>query len=165
MRATSGARRASVDPREDAARRDLDARLDDLEHRALARDIGAPVDGAAFDVVESTDRVEVVLRVVVERRLVAHPLPHRVRIDVDREVVGVVGDVAHVRYTVRASARAHRVVVYWIFTGSVGVGAVDVSIPKAALAMWCAVKMPLNPDELMKVPEPTRQSLKIKFAV
>ena len=48
---------------------------------------------AALDVVEAAQRVEVVALVVVERLLVAEPLPDRVRVRVDLEVVRVVVDV------------------------------------------------------------------------
>ena len=44
----------------------------------------------ALDVVEAAQRVEVVALVVVERRFVAQPPPHRVRVGVDVEVVRVV---------------------------------------------------------------------------
>ena len=74
--------------------RDLDVGLDQLEDRALARPVRLPVDERPLDVVEAAQRVEVVLLVVVERRLVAQPLPDRVRIGVDLEVVRVVVEVA-----------------------------------------------------------------------
>ena len=75
---------------QDAAGRDLDALLDQLEHRAATGAVGAPVDRAALDVVEAAHREEVVLLVVVERCLVAQPPPDRIRIRVDLEVVRVV---------------------------------------------------------------------------
>ena len=56
----------------------------------LAGAIRLPVDQAALHVVVATERVELVLLVVVERRFVAQPLPDRVRVGVDLEVVGVV---------------------------------------------------------------------------
>ena len=71
----------------------LDVRLDDLEDRPLGRAIGRPVEETAFDVVVAAEGEEVVLLVVVEGRLVAHPLPDRVRIGVDVEVIGVVVDI------------------------------------------------------------------------
>ena len=52
------------------------------------------VDQAALDVLEAADGEEVVLLVVVERRLVAQPAEHRVRIGVDLDVVRVVVHVA-----------------------------------------------------------------------
>ena len=55
------------------------------------------VDQAALDVFEAADREEVVLLVVVERRLLAQPPEHRVGIGVDLDVVGVVVDVAGAR--------------------------------------------------------------------
>ncbi len=72
------------------ARRHLDLGLDDLEHRPLGRAVGLPVDEGLLDVVVAAQRVEVVLLVEVEGRLVAQPLPHWVGVGVDVEVVGVV---------------------------------------------------------------------------
>ena len=72
------------------AGRQLDLRLDHLEHRALGRAVGLPLDQAALHVVVAAHRVELVLLVVIERGLVAEPLPHRVRVGVDVEVVRVV---------------------------------------------------------------------------
>ena len=48
------------------------------------------VDQPALDVVVAAERVEVVLLVVVERRLLAQPAEHRVRVGVDVDVVRVV---------------------------------------------------------------------------
>ena len=53
-------------------------------------DVGVTVDQPALDVVVAAERVEVVLLVVVERRLVAEPAEHRVRVGVDLDVVRVV---------------------------------------------------------------------------
>ena len=75
---------------EDDAGRELDVRLDELEDRAARRGKGAPVHEGALDVVVAAQRVEVVLLVVVERRLIAKPLPVRVRVGVDHHVVRVV---------------------------------------------------------------------------
>ena len=75
---------------DEQAWRQLRARLDDLEDRALGRAVRLPLPEAALHILVATHRVEVVLLVVIERRLVAQPLPHRVRIGVDPEVVGVV---------------------------------------------------------------------------
>ena len=72
------------------ARRHLDLRLDHLEHRALGRAVGLPLDQAALHVVVAADRVELVLLVEVEGGLVPEPLPDRVGVGVDVEVVGVV---------------------------------------------------------------------------
>ena len=82
---------------EDRARRHLDAGQDHLERRALARAERVPVDEGLLDVVVAGQRVEVVLLVPVQRRLVAHPLPERVRVFVDLDVERVVVDVALVR--------------------------------------------------------------------
>ena len=57
---------------------DLDSALDDLEHGALAGDVGSPFERGPFDVFETGQRVEVVLLVVVEGCLVAHALEGRV---------------------------------------------------------------------------------------
>ena len=65
---------------------------DQFEHRSLAGDEGLPVARAGFDVLEAADRKEVEPFVAVQRHLVAHPLPDRVRIVVDLEVVRVVVD-------------------------------------------------------------------------
>ena len=97
---------------DDGAGRQLHAALDQLEHGALARDVGLPVQRAAVDVLEAADGVEVVALVVVERPFVAEPLPHRIRVRVDLEVVGVVVDVGfhhgHVSPDLRWSSFAPR---------------------------------------------------------
>ena len=49
------------------ARRHLHLRLDDLEHRALGRAVGLPLDRGALHVVVAADGVELVLLVEVER--------------------------------------------------------------------------------------------------
>src|SRR5205807_5857788 len=77
---------------EDAARRDLDVRLDDLEDRSATGPVRLPVDQSLLDVVETAEREEVVLLVVVERCSFAHPPPHRVGVGVDVEVIGIVID-------------------------------------------------------------------------
>ena len=91
---------------EDESRRELDARLDELEDAALARRVGGRIDQARLDVVEARQREEVVVLVVVERRLVAQALPGRIRVVVDLDVVRVVvrliarhRSVGHVRHT------------------------------------------------------------------
>src|SRR5690606_11252737 len=78
---------------EQAGRR-LVAAADHLEQRAPGRAEGAPVRQPRLDVREAGQRPEVVLLVAVERRLLAHAPPDRMRIGVDREVVGVVVDLA-----------------------------------------------------------------------
>src|SRR5262249_17394742 len=80
---------------DERARRHLDVRLDDLEDPAAAGDVAPGVDEALLDVVEAADRVEVELLVVVERRLVTHPLPRGIRIGVDLDVVRVVVELFH----------------------------------------------------------------------
>src|SRR5258707_589415 len=54
------------------------------------RAVGLPLQRGREDVGEATQRVEVVLLVVIERRFVAQAPPYRVRIGVDPDVVGVV---------------------------------------------------------------------------
>ncbi len=75
---------------QDDARRQLDACQDDVHRGAAPRPIGLPVVEFAGDILVPTQRVEVVLLVVVQRRFVAHPLPDWVWIVVDREIVRVV---------------------------------------------------------------------------
>ena len=75
---------------QDRTGRHLDAGQDHLERRALPGTEGVPVDERLLDVVEATQREERVLLVAVERCLVAHPLPDRVRVDVDLDVERVV---------------------------------------------------------------------------
>ena len=65
-------------------------RVDHLEHGAARGAIGLPLERRLQHIGEARQCVEVVALVVVERRFVAHPLPHRVRIRVDLGVVGVV---------------------------------------------------------------------------
>ena len=86
-RCTSWARRVL---HEDVAGRQLDAGHDEVERRALAGPVRVPVLHGPLDVVEAAQRPEVVLLVAVERRLVPHPLPDRVRVLVDLDVERVV---------------------------------------------------------------------------
>ena len=80
---------------DECSRRELDVRLDQLEDAAASRDESLRVDEALLAVLVAAHRVEVVLLVVVERRLVAQPLVERVRVvEVDRGV-RVVGEIAH----------------------------------------------------------------------
>ncbi len=79
---------------QDDARRQLEVGLDELEDRALAREVGLPLDEGLLDVVEAAQRVELVLLVPVEGGLVPHALPDRVGVGVDLGVVRVVVDVA-----------------------------------------------------------------------
>jgi hypothetical protein len=78
---------------EEQTRWQLDACLDDLEHRSAVRPVAIPVDQPLVHVGEPAQRVEVVALVVVERRLVPHPLPERVRVLVDLDVERVVVEV------------------------------------------------------------------------
>ena len=78
---------------QERARGNLEARLDQLEDPASRRAVRVAVDEAALDVLVAAHGVEVVRLVVVERRLLAEAAEHRVRIGVDRDVVGVVVDV------------------------------------------------------------------------
>ena len=97
------------------ARRHLDVGLDQLEDRAVARDQPAVILQRRLDVVPTRDRPEVVLLVVVERLLVAHPLPHGIRIGVDLEVVRVVVEVGGRRGHVRNPPRSR-----WLGAGTGG---------------------------------------------
>ena len=87
------------------ARRHLDARLDDLQDPAAPGDVGVAVDQPALDVLEAAQRVEVVLLVVVERRLLAEPCEHGIRVGVDLDRVRVVREIAGLRGSVIASPR------------------------------------------------------------
>lgn len=69
------------------AGRYFDIRLDELQDRAAAGDEGVLVDEAGVDVLESAQRVEVVLGVVVDRQLVAQALEHGIGIGVEFDVV------------------------------------------------------------------------------
>ena len=71
------------------ARRLLDVGLDELEHVALAVDEGVLVLQRPLDVVVPAQGVEVVALVVVERRFLAQPPEHRIRVGRDLDVVGV----------------------------------------------------------------------------
>src|SRR5207344_2822836 len=75
--------------------RELDPGLDDLDDRPLGGGERLPGDEGALDVLVAAEGVEAVLLVAVEGRLVAQPLPHRVRVLVDEDVVGVVLQVGH----------------------------------------------------------------------
>ena len=79
---------------QDVAGPQLDVGADQLEDRAPAGPKGVPVAERILDVVETAHCEEVVLLVVVERLLLAHPPPDRVGVDVDVEVVRVVVQVA-----------------------------------------------------------------------
>src|ERR1700730_5406419 len=75
---------------QDDAGRNLDAVENDVEGRSLTRAIRFPVGQRVRDVFVSAQRVEVVLVVVVERRLIAQPLPARVWVVVDLKIERVV---------------------------------------------------------------------------
>ena len=72
------------------AGRDLHTGLDDLEQCAATGDEGLVVDDRLVDVLEPAERVEVVLLVVVERRLFADAGEHRVGIHVQLDAVRIV---------------------------------------------------------------------------
>src|ERR1700683_1955822 len=92
---------------QDDAVRHLHPALDELQHRALTRDVRLPVGTAVLDVLEPAERVEVVLFVVVERRLVTHALPDRVRVVINGEVIGVVIQLALLRFVDTGSFHWH----------------------------------------------------------
>ena len=73
----------------------LDVRLDELEYRSTSGTEGLPVEEPALDVFKTTDGVEVVLFVVVERRFFSEPGIDGIGIRVDLTVVGVVVNVRH----------------------------------------------------------------------
>ncbi len=72
------------------ARRHLDVVEEDVSGGAAAGSVSLPVRQFARHVLVSTQRIEVVLFVVVQRRFFAHPLPHRVRVVIDVGIVWVV---------------------------------------------------------------------------
>ena len=72
------------------ARRHLDVVEQDVGGGAAAGPVRLPVRQFARDVLVPTQRIEVVLFVVVQRRFFAHPLPHRVWVVVDVGIVWVV---------------------------------------------------------------------------
>ena len=98
--------------KDEHARRQFEVRLDDLYDRAFGRAVGLPFDTAALDVGVAADGVELVFVVVEERRFVAQPLPHGVRVGVDLEVVRVVirrgRDCGHLVSLHAASVRSDR---------------------------------------------------------
>src|ERR1700726_4213496 len=76
--------------KEDDSGGNLEAAHDDFNRGAAARPVGVEVHQLAGDVLVAAQRVELVFVVVIQRRLVAQPLPDRVRIVVDAEIEGVV---------------------------------------------------------------------------
>ena len=74
---------------QDHARRQLDARLDDVEDVAARVRERLPVDERLLDVRVSRQRPEVVPLVVVDRRFLAETRVRRVRVGVDVDVVRV----------------------------------------------------------------------------
>ena len=67
--------------------------LDELHDGALAGDVRRPIHGTRLHVRKAAQGVEVVAVVVIEGSLVAQPLPDRIRVRIDLEVVRVVVDV------------------------------------------------------------------------
>jgi hypothetical protein len=82
---------------EDDPRRKRDVGLDDLEGRTTARTIRIPVHHRFVDIVEPTQREEVVLLVVIERRLLTETLPDRIRVFVDLGIKRVIVEVGVAR--------------------------------------------------------------------
>ena len=78
-----------VFPQQDAGRY-LDAAEQDVGGGAVPRAVGLPIVQCGRDIVVATERVKVVLVVVVERGLGAHPLPYRIGVVVDGVVERVV---------------------------------------------------------------------------
>jgi hypothetical protein len=79
------------------AGRHLHLGLDQLEDAAATGDERLVVDEAALDLGVPAHGVEVVLLVVIERRLLTEATKHRIRIGVDAHVVRVVVQVGHPR--------------------------------------------------------------------
>ena len=79
----------------------FDRLVDQLDHGAASRNEGPRIETGIEHVLEAAQRVKSVLRVVIERSLVPHALPDRVRIVVDRVVVRIVDELC------RAGLRAH----------------------------------------------------------
>ena len=93
------------------ARREHDARFEQVECHASTRDERLPIDVGALDVVEAAQRVEVVLLVVVERRFVTDPTEEGMRVVPDLLGVGVVLQVRGVlggRHRLPLSPVVHR---------------------------------------------------------
>src|SRR5262245_9791134 len=84
---------------EDHAGRELDVAADQLEQRAPRGAVRPPLGETGCHVLVATQDPELVLLVAIERRLVAHPPPDRMRIGVDLEVVRVVVDLGHLATT------------------------------------------------------------------
>jgi hypothetical protein len=82
---------------EDDPRRKSDIGLDDLESRTSARAIYIPVHQRLIDIIEPTQRKEVVLLVVIEWRFLTETLPNRVRVLVDLGIERVVIEIGVVR--------------------------------------------------------------------
>src|SRR5215831_13596711 len=74
---------------DEEAPRPVDAGADVLEEVGPAADQSLVVDEGLLDVVGATQRVEVVLLVVVEGRFVTEPLEEPVRIHVEFDLVGI----------------------------------------------------------------------------
>ena len=68
-------------------------RSDLLEDHPVGGAEGAMVEQALLHVIEAAEHVEVVALVVIEGRLLPEPAVHRIGVDVDVVVVGVVGQV------------------------------------------------------------------------
>src|ERR1700753_2227396 len=75
---------------QDEAGRKVDVAHDDVHRGAVAGPVDIPIRQLGSDVLVATQRVEVVLLVVIERRFVAQPLPDEIRVVVDLEVARVV---------------------------------------------------------------------------
>src|SRR6516164_10094140 len=76
--------------KQDDAGRKLETAHDDVHGGTATRPINVEIHQVAGDVLVAAQRVEVVLVVVIQRGLVAKPLPGRIRIVVDVEIERVV---------------------------------------------------------------------------
>src|SRR5262249_35770905 len=77
------------------AGRELHVVADQLEQRAPGGAVAPPLGESRCHVLVATQGPELVRVVAIERRLVPHPPPDRMRIGVDLEVVRVVVDLGH----------------------------------------------------------------------
>ena len=73
--------------------RHLDVGLDEFQYGAACRAVVLRIDQRLLNIVEPADGEEVVLLVVIERRFLAQPPLHGIRIRVNIAVVGVIRNV------------------------------------------------------------------------
>src|SRR3954453_11191103 len=83
---------------QDDTGRHFDAAHDDVYRRAAPRPVNLPVRNLSGPVFVTTERVEVVLLVVIERRLIPQSLPDRIRVVIDLEIKRVVIHINRARF-------------------------------------------------------------------